>query len=86
MYVGVDYADYFACKCTAHRSTRYFKIYVATRTVHIEVVCDLTTDALIAAVLLMISRRGIPKAIYPDNGTNMVGAKNILSNQESLES
>ena len=92
-FVGVDYAGYFDCKCTAHRSTRYYKIYaaifvcLATRAVHIEVVADLTADALIEAVQCMISRRGLPEKMFSDRGTNMVGAKGFFEmNDEKLAS
>lgn len=84
-YVGVDYAGYFKCKCTAHRSTKFSLIYAAifvclvTRAIHIEVVTDLSTNALIEAVMCLISRRGLPKVIYSDNGSNMTGAANILA-------
>ena len=82
-YVGVDYAGYFLCKCTAHRSTITYYVYAAifvcltTRAVHIELVTDTTSDALIEAVLCMISRQGLPKAIYSDNGPNMTGANKV---------
>ena len=84
---------HFDCKCTGHRSTKFFRVYaalfvcLATRAIHIEVVSDLTTDALIEAVLCMISRCGLPSFIYSDNGSNMVGASNLLSlDKEKLES
>lgn len=84
-YVGVDYAGYFDCKCVAHRTTRYYKVYAAvfvcltTRAVQIELVADLTTDGLIEAIQRLISRRGSPVHMFSDNGLNMVGAKNLLS-------
>lgn len=92
-YVGVDYAGYFDCKCVAHRTVRYYKIYAAificltTRAVHIEVVPDLSTDGLIEALIRMTARRGLPVHMYSDNGTNMVGAGKLLTfDREKLES
>jgi hypothetical protein len=49
-----------------------------TKAVHIEVVTSLTTDAFLAALRRFIARRGKPKTIYSDNGTNFQGAANQL--------
>lgn len=45
------------------------------RAVHIEVAQDLTSDSFINAVLRFVSRRGPPRVIYSDNGTNFRGAE-----------
>lgn len=73
------------CKYTEHRSTCRFKIYAAlffcmtTRTVHIKVVHDLTTEALIQALIRLISRRGLPKKMFSDNGTTEF-SKSMMKN------
>jgi hypothetical protein len=46
--------------------------------VHIETVTGLTTEAFIAALRWCIARRGKPRTIYSDNGTNFQGAANQL--------
>lgn len=51
----------------------------ATKAVHLELVCDLSTDAFIAALRRFIARRGIPAEIQSDNGTNFQGAKKKLT-------
>ncbi|XP_036342706.1 uncharacterized protein LOC118751986 [Rhagoletis pomonella] len=51
----------------------------ATKAVHLELVSDLTTDALFGALKRFISRRGHCQNVYCDNATNFVGAKNHLS-------
>ncbi|XP_011859312.1 PREDICTED: uncharacterized protein LOC105556810 [Vollenhovia emeryi] len=51
---------------------------MAIKAVHLEVVSDLTTDGFLAAMRRFISRRGIPKHVYSDNGTNFKGASNQL--------
>ncbi|GFS31166.1 integrase catalytic domain-containing protein [Trichonephila inaurata madagascariensis] len=50
----------------------------ATKAVHIEAVGDLTTDSFIAALRRFSARRGTPRHIYSDNGTNFVGARRKL--------
>ena len=46
-----------------------------TKAVHIELVSDLTSEAFLAALRRFVSRRGCPQS---DNGSNFVGAHNIL--------
>ena len=45
------------------------------RAVHIEVAHSLSTDSFLMALMRFISRRGKPKVIFSDNGTNFVGAE-----------
>jgi transposase InsO family protein len=62
----------------------YYKYYckiipkVILLTVHIEVVTSLTTEAFLAALRRFVTRRGKPRTIYSDNGTNFQGASNQL--------
>ena len=49
-----------------------------TKAVHIEVVTILYTEAFLAALRRFIARRGIPRTICSDNGTNFQGAANEL--------
>ncbi|GFT68630.1 integrase catalytic domain-containing protein [Trichonephila clavipes] len=66
-------------KCNKGRGTKstngYIALFVclATKAVHIEAVGDLTTDSFIAALCSFSARRGAPRHIYSDNGTNFVG-------------
>ena len=65
-----------------HRKTekRYGCIFtcMVTRAVHVEVAHSLDTDSFIMAVRRMIARRGRPKHIYSDNGTNLRGGEREL--------
>lgn len=45
---------------------------------HLEVVTDLSTEVFIEALKRFIARRGKPKNIYSDNGTNFIGANNEI--------
>lgn len=48
------------------------------KAIHLEIVSDLTTDGFIAALRRFVARRGLPRNIYSDNGTNFVGANKQL--------
>jgi len=54
-------------------------ICFATKAVHIEVVEDLTSQSFIAALRRFMARRGKPKEVWSDNGTNFVGARKELT-------
>ncbi|KAK7574411.1 hypothetical protein V9T40_011602 [Parthenolecanium corni] len=92
-HTGVDLAGPFQCKCVAHRTTRYYKVYMAifvcmtVKCVHIEVVTDLSTAKFIEALQRFIARRGAPRKMYSDNATNFVGTRNlVVLNQAEVES
>ncbi|GFU31596.1 integrase catalytic domain-containing protein [Trichonephila clavipes] len=82
---GIDYAGPVLIKCNKGRGTKSTKGYIAlfvclaTKAVHIEAVGDLTTDSFIAALRRFSARRGAPRHIYSDNGTNFVEARRNLT-------
>lgn len=84
-YCGVDFTGPLTTKCVGHRSIRCYKAYICifvcltTRAVYIEVTSDLSPDGFIGALAKFISRRGCPKVMYSDNGTNFRGAANLLA-------
>ncbi|GBL82420.1 hypothetical protein AVEN_252561-1 [Araneus ventricosus] len=49
------------------------------RAIHLELVNSLSSDAFLLALRRFIARRGRPRTIYCDNGTNFLGASNDLS-------
>ena len=51
------------------------------RAVHLELASDLSTDIFILALRSFIARRGKPKEILNDNGTNFIGADGDLVKQ-----
>lgn len=81
---GIDYGGPFLIRTGSTRTKLKVKCYVAlficlaTKAIHLELVSNLSTDALIAALRRFISRRGICANIYSDNGTNLVGARREL--------
>ena len=90
LQVGLDYAGPFTLLASRGRGQRTRKGYVAvflcltTRAVHLEVVCDYSTEAFLAALRRFTSRRGLCHTIHSDRGTNFVGAARELRNLEPL--
>ncbi|XP_022335109.2 uncharacterized protein LOC111131734 [Crassostrea virginica] len=78
--VGMDYFGPFELKRGRSVVKRYGVIFTClnTRAVHLEVSYSLDTDSCIDAVRRFIARRGKPKFIRSDNGTNLVGAEREL--------
>ena len=80
--IGLDYAGPILVKYGHVRKPVILKAFVcvfvslAVKTVHLELVSDLTSDALIACLRRFVSRRGYLSLLWSDHGTNFVGAKN----------
>lgn len=64
----------------------YVSIFVcmSTKAMHLELVGDLTSDGFISAFKRFVSRRGRVTDIYSDNGSNFVGAVEIMSESHRL--
>lgn len=81
---GVDFAGPFNIKSFSGRACVVTKGYVcvfvcfATKAIHLEVTSDLSTQSFLAAFTRFIGRRGCPSCMYSDNGTNFVGAAEML--------
>ncbi|GJQ87162.1 hypothetical protein Trydic_g8746 [Trypoxylus dichotomus] len=81
---GVDYCGPFFIKDRKTRGAKLMKSYVClficlvTKAIHLELVCDLTTDSFLSSLRRFMSRRGVCSDIYSDNATNFVGARNEL--------
>lgn len=84
LHCYVDYAGPVLIADRKGRGSKLTKSYMcifvcsAVKAVHLELVTDLTTDAYIAALNRFVARRGKPRSITSDNGTNFVGASNDL--------
>lgn len=82
--VGLDFAGPYLVKEHPRRNARLTKCYIAifvcmsVKAIHLELVGSLTTESCIAAMDRFISRRGLPRNIYSDQGTNFVGAARHL--------
>ena len=79
-HVGVDYFGPFCVKRGRSRVKRYGVIFtcLVVRAVHVEVAHSLNTDSFINALRRFIARRGRPKEIRSDNGTNLTSAEREL--------
>ena len=61
-------------------SKAYICVFVSmsVKAVHIELVSELTTEAFLACLRRLIARRGKPRVVWSDHGTNFVGASREL--------
>ena len=84
-FINVD-IDYFgpvlvkSRRCTVKRWGCVFTCLV-TRAVHIEVAHEMSADSFLMAFHRFVARRGKPRVVYSDNGTNFVAADKELKNE-----
>lgn len=85
MCTALDFAGPFKTKqnegprCKKTRES-YICIFVCccTKAIHLEVVSSYTSDAFIACLRRLVACRGKLRHVYCDNGTNFIGANNML--------
>lgn len=77
---GVDCFGPFSVKLMRRSFKRYGCLFtcLATRTIHLEVLCALDADAFMNALARFVARRGTPKKMFSDNGTNFTRANKEL--------
>lgn len=86
-HTGIDYAGPIQIRTSKGRGHKSHKGYIAvfvclaTKSIHLEVVSDLTTNTFLAAFRRFTARRGTCSHIYSDNGTTFVGAKRIIEKE-----
>ncbi|XP_055910762.1 uncharacterized protein LOC129945124 [Eupeodes corollae] len=87
---GVDYCGPFILRVGTKRSRTttkgYLAIFVcmATKTVHLEVIEDLSSQAFLDAFTRFTGRRGPCPDLYSDNGTAFVGANRLMKEDLAL--
>ena len=78
--MGLDFTGPFLCKRGNPRKPTFVKTYAClyvcfiTKSVHLELVSDLTSNAFLACFCCFTGRRGCPAVVCSDNGTNFKGA------------
>ena len=79
-FIGLDYFGPFLIKRGRGTEKRYGCIFtcLTTRAIHIEIAHSLEADSFINCLNRFMARRGQPKLIRSDNGTNFVGAEREL--------
>lgn len=85
-YSGVDYAGPIFTRASSGRGITSRKGYIvlficlASKAIHLELVSNYSTEAFLDAFSRFCARRGLPSAMYSDNGTTFAGADAELSN------
>lgn len=83
--VGVDFGGPFMLKESSRRNARLVKAYLClfvcftTKAVHLDAVMDMTSAGFLACFDRFIGRRGLPRCVYSDNGTNFTASARELS-------
>lgn len=75
-HCGTDYFGPMTVVIRRRHEKRWGALFtcLTTRAVHIELVSSLSTDSALMAIRRMAARRGWPRIMYSDNGTNFRGA------------
>lgn len=83
--VGIDYFGPYNIRSPTGRCTlkRWVVLFtcLTIRAVHVEIAANLSTDSCKKAIRRFIGRRGAPREIFSDNGTNFVGASGELASE-----
>lgn len=84
-FVGTDYFGPFLVKRGRGTEKRYGCVFtcLTSRAVHIEIAHSLDVDSFLNALVRFMNRRGRPKEIRSDNGTNYRGGEREM--REALE-
>ena len=78
--VGIDYFGPLQVRKFRKTEKRFVLLItcLATRALHLELACGMDTNAFLMALRRFIARRGKPRVIYSDRGTNFVGGEREL--------
>ena len=87
-HTGLDYAGPFNTKSgfEGFPDKSYLLVFVcfATKAVHLEVTNGMTVADTMEALRRFMARRGVPSALYSDNGTGLMGARRHLCELQQL--
>lgn len=79
-FTGLDFFGPIYVIVNRHKEKRYGALFtcLTIRAIHVEIVHTLNTSSCIMAIRNFMARRGTPREIFSDNGTNFVGAEREL--------
>jgi hypothetical protein len=79
-FVGLDCFGPFVVKSGRTERKRYGCIYtcLTIRAIHLEVLDTMDTDSFLNGFRRFVARRGRPRKVWSDNGTNIVGGRTEL--------
>lgn len=86
LHSGVDFAGPFQVLMSKGRGSKTNKAYIAifvcmvTKSIHLELVGDLTSESFIGAFKRFVARRGQCSHLWSDQGKTFVGANKELAN------
>ncbi|XP_062714751.1 uncharacterized protein LOC134291259 [Aedes albopictus] len=82
-FVGLDYFGPLLVVQGRHEVNSWVALFtcLTIRAIHLELVSSLSTECCKMAIRRFIARRGSPKEIYSDRGTNFVGVSGELREQ-----
>jgi hypothetical protein len=85
--IGLDYAGPFYMKDRKGEQKIYICLFIclASKAIHLELSSDMTAAACLAAIKRFVARRGLPRQILSDNGSNFVGVRNELMKNHSRQ-
>ena len=81
----MDIRGHFITKEGRKERKRYGLLFtcLASRSIHIEMCKEITTDSFISALRRFLARRGYVKMLHCDNGSNFLGAERELLKEYS---
>lgn len=85
-YTGLDYFGPVNVSIRRRCEKRWVALFtcLVTRSIHLEIATDLSSDSCLLCIRNFVNRRGIPCQIRSDNGTNFVGIKKELGKEEKF--
>lgn len=83
---GLDYFGPVMVRIGRRHEKRWVALFtcLAVRAVHLEIATNLSTDACLLCIRNLINIRGVPNLIRCDNGTNFIGARNMLEKENGF--
>ncbi|XP_070075690.1 uncharacterized protein [Drosophila takahashii] len=82
-YTGVDFFGPILVNVGRHKEKRWGVIFtcLTLRAVHIEIAHSLDTSSCVMCLANFMSRRGTPKELFSDNGTNFKATEKIVKEE-----